>query len=65
MIHLTKHTVAKLWNDETGAETLEYALIIGLITVGAIVVIKSVGTKALARWTAVNSGLTPGSVKKS
>ena len=52
---LTK--LAAVWNDEDGGETIEYALVVGLIVVTAIVVIASVGTKALARWTSVNSRL--------
>ena len=50
---LAKRLVA----DETGGEVLEYALIAGLIIVGAIAVITAVGTKVLARWTAVSDGL--------
>lgn len=52
-----KQSLRKLWNDENGAETMEYALIMGLIVVTAIVIITSVGTKVLARWTGVNSSL--------
>jgi pilus assembly protein Flp/PilA len=47
----------RLIKDEKGGEVLEYALIAGLITVAAISVIGSVGTKVLARWTSVNSSL--------
>ena len=47
----------KLVRDEQGGEVLEYALIAGLIVVAAVVVIGSVGTKVLARWNSVNSGL--------
>ena len=43
--------------DEAGGEVLEYALIAGLIIVGAIVAITSVGTKVLARWTSVDSSM--------
>ena len=43
--------------DEQGGEVLEYALIAGLIVVGAIAVLKSVGTKVLARWNSLNSSL--------
>jgi Flp pilus assembly pilin Flp len=46
-----------LIRDEQGGEVLEYALIAGLIVVAAVVVIGSVGTKVLARWNSVNSGL--------
>jgi len=43
--------------DESGGEVLEYALIAGLIIVGAIAIISSVGTKVLARWTSLNGSL--------
>jgi pilus assembly protein Flp/PilA len=43
--------------DDSGGEVLEYALIAGLIVVAAIAVIGSVGTKVLARWTSLNSGM--------
>jgi Flp pilus assembly pilin Flp len=43
--------------DERGGEVLEYVLIAGLIVVATIVVIGAVGTKVLARWTTVNSGM--------
>ena len=52
-----KHTFAKLVRDEAGGEVLEYALIAGLIVVAAIAVIGSVGTKVLARWNTVNTGM--------
>jgi Flp pilus assembly pilin Flp len=42
--------------DEAGGEVLEYALIAGLIIVGAIVAITSVGTKVLAKWQSVDDG---------
>ena len=47
----------RLFSDEQGGEVLEYVLIAGLIVVAAVVVIGAVGTKALARWNTVNSGL--------
>jgi len=43
--------------DEDGGEVIEYVLIAGLIVVACIVVIGAVGTKVLARWTSVNSGM--------
>jgi pilus assembly protein Flp/PilA len=52
-----KNTFAKLVRDETGGEVLEYALIAGLIVIAAIAVIGAVGTKVLARWTSLNSGM--------
>jgi len=52
-----RRTIEKLIRDERGGETIEYALIMGLIIVAAIVVIGAVGTKVLARWTSTNSSL--------
>ena len=52
-----KNLFTKLLRDEQGGEVLEYVLIAGLIVVAAVVVIGSVGTKVLARWTSVNSGM--------
>ena len=47
----------KLIRDEQGGEVMEYALIAGLIIVGAIALISSVGDKVLARWTSMNSSI--------
>ena len=52
-----KKLLVKLVKDEQGGEVLEYALIAGLIVVAAIAVIGAVGTKVLARWTSLNSGM--------
>jgi pilus assembly protein Flp/PilA len=52
-----KRFVGRLVRDEQGGEVLEYALILGLIVVAAIVVIGAVGTKVLARWTSVNDSM--------
>ncbi len=52
-----KNLLAKLVREEQGGEVLEYALVAGLIVVAAIAVIGSVGTKVLARWTALDSGM--------
>jgi Flp pilus assembly pilin Flp len=43
--------------DERGGEVLEYALIAGLIIVGAIAAITSVGTKVLARWNSLKNSI--------
>ena len=55
MLKLIQHNVSRLVSDEAGGETMEYALIMGLIIVGAIGVCGAVGTKVLARWTTLNS----------
>ena len=49
--------VRRAWTDQSGGEVIEYALIMGLIIVVAIVLIGAVGTKVLARWGSVNSSL--------
>lgn len=49
--------IKALWLDERGGETIEYALVLGLISIVAIAVIGTVGTKVMARWTSVNSSL--------
>ena len=51
------NALKNLLADEAGGEVLEYALIAGLIIVGAIVAITSVGTKVLAKWQSVDNGL--------
>jgi len=49
--------LTSLARDDRGGEVIEYALVLGLIVVVAIVVIGTVGTKVLARWTSVDSSL--------
>jgi Flp pilus assembly pilin Flp len=48
---------AHLLNDETGGEVFEYALVAGLISIAAIAVIGSFGTKVFARWNSINSSM--------
>ena len=52
-----KNIIGTLVRDERGGEVLEYALVAGLIVIGAIAVIGSVGTKVLARWNSINSSM--------
>jgi Flp pilus assembly pilin Flp len=52
-----KKVFSKLVKDEQGGEVLEYALIAGLIVVGAIALIAAVGDKVVARWTSLNSSM--------
>ncbi len=49
----------RLLSEENGGEVIEYALVLGLVIVVAIVAVAAVGTKAVARWTSVNSSFTP------
>jgi len=43
-------TLARLFKDESGTETLEWGLVCGLIVIGAIVAITSIGPKVKAMW---------------
>ncbi|HEY1685053.1 MAG TPA: Flp family type IVb pilin [Tepidisphaeraceae bacterium] len=47
----------KAFRDESGAEILEYSLILGLIVVGCITTVSCVGTKVLNRWNSVKSSI--------
>lgn len=47
----------ELAKEEDGGEVLEYALVAGLIVIGAIAAITAVGNKVLARWTSVQNSL--------
>ena len=47
----------KLVKDDHGGEVLEYALIAGLIIVGAIAAISAVGSQVLAPWTSLQSSI--------
>jgi pilus assembly protein Flp/PilA len=57
LMNSIKDLALKLFKREDGGEVLEYALIAGLIVVGAIVAITSVGTKVLARWNSVKNSI--------
>jgi Flp pilus assembly pilin Flp len=47
--------IVKLVKDEAGTETIEYAVIAGLIVVATISAVALVGTKVAARWTTIKS----------
>ena len=49
--------IARFFREEEGGEVLEYALIVGLLIVGAVATISTVGTKILARWTSLNNSM--------
>jgi Flp pilus assembly pilin Flp len=50
-------TLRSFLSDERGLETVEYAIIAGLIVVGVIVVIKSIGTHVKEKFDALDTGL--------
>ncbi|MCE5185273.1 MAG: Flp family type IVb pilin [Planctomycetaceae bacterium] len=49
----------KLWKDEAGLETVEYAVIAALIVVGAIVALRSIGGKVQTTFETLDTNLTP------
>ena len=49
--------ISRVLADDSGGEVIEYALILGMISIAAIVVIGAFGTKVLGRWGSVNSSL--------
>jgi pilus assembly protein Flp/PilA len=52
-----RHDFRRLACDESGGEVIEYAVILGLVSVAAIAMIGTIGTKVLARWSSVNSSM--------
>jgi Flp pilus assembly pilin Flp len=53
----TLEMFARIIRDENGGEVVDYALIVGFIVVGALVVIGAVGQKALIRWNSLNNNI--------
>ena len=52
-----RQILKKVICNESGGEVLEYALIAGLVVIGAIAVIGAVGVSVVAKWTSVNTTL--------
>jgi len=52
-----RKTIQNLITDESGGEVMEYALILGIISVAAIATIGALGVKVLARWQSINSSM--------
>jgi pilus assembly protein Flp/PilA len=52
-----RRAVRALLADERGGEVIEWALVAGLVVIATIAVVGAFGTKVLARWNTVNSGL--------
>jgi pilus assembly protein Flp/PilA len=52
-----KTMMAKFWCEEEGLETVEYAIIAGLIAVGVIATVVSIGLWVSSKFTALNAGL--------
>ena len=48
---------ARLWRDEQGGESLEYGFILGLLGMGAYVLMQGVGAKILDLWQRIDAAL--------
>lgn len=48
----------RLLVDDQGGEVMEYALVLGLISIVAIAAIATYGTRVLARWNSVSNPMT-------
>ena len=53
-------TMLKFLKDERGTETVEWAIIIGLIAVGAILTAGVIGSKVNNSFTGLNANMTGG-----
>jgi pilus assembly protein Flp/PilA len=51
--------LTKLGKDEEGAALVEYTVLLGILLVGVIVTIVSVGTWISGQWTALYGALNP------
>jgi Flp pilus assembly pilin Flp len=45
--------LVRLAKEESGAEVIEYALVLGMIAVGTILGMKVMGIKVATRWTTI------------
>lgn len=50
-------TLVKFWNDEKGLETVEYAIIAGMIVVGIVATIAGIGTWVSNQFTQLKADL--------
>lgn len=52
-------TLRKFWKDERGTETVEWAIMIGLIAVASITTIALIGTWVAGKFSDLQTGLAP------
>ena len=52
-----KSVFVRFVREDAGQDLIEYALLVGIIALGLITVLPSIGTKVLARFTALDAGL--------
>jgi len=55
----------KLWNDESGQGLAEYALLLGLIVIGVVLLIQGMGISIQKIFSKANSDLTTAASKAS
>jgi len=53
--------IARFVREDQGQDLIEYAILIGLITVGTVAVVGQIGTWTAGRFTALNTALTAAS----
>ena len=49
---------ARVWRDERGGESLEYGFILGILGMGAYVLMQGVGAKILDLWQRIDAALS-------
>ncbi len=54
-----KNLFARLVTNEDGGEVLEYAVVGGMLVVGALLLIQAVGGRIRDAWTGLDVDLTP------
>ena len=54
-----KKFLVRFAKDENGASLVEYSILLGIITAGAIATIVTVGGKVGTAWTTTNTNWTP------
>ena len=58
MKHLLHTQMQAFWNDESGQDLIEYALVAALIALGAVTGIKSIATSIDHAFTSIGTTLT-------
>jgi Flp pilus assembly pilin Flp len=57
LLPATGRLFVRLLRDESGAETTEYAITLGLLSLGVYALVVSVGDKVLAMWQRLDAAL--------
>ena len=57
LLPATGKLLVRLVRDESGAESTEYAITLGLLAIGVYAVVESVGDKVLAMWQRLDAAL--------